>query len=128
MSALDWQIEAAERSGKQIILAVVAVKTFGYPEVFVPAHWLTQPFREGSLVQPASHPALLSGAEQFITRIVSRYRERQSIVAWQLEHEAVDPLGVEHSWRLSRSFVERELQVLRAADPSRSEERRVGKE
>ncbi len=116
---LDWQIDAAERAGKQIILAVGAVKTFGYPEVFVPAHWLTQPLREGSLVQPTSHPALLSGAEQFITRIVTRYRERQSIVAWQLEHEAVDPLGVEHSWRLGRSFVERELQVLRAADPSR---------
>jgi len=116
---LDWQIGAVERAGKQIILAVGAVKTFGYPEVFVPSHWLAQPLREGSLVQPASHPALLSGAEQFITRIVTRYRERQSIVAWQLEHEAVDPLGVEHSWRLSRAFVERELQALRAADPSR---------
>ena len=116
---LDWQIGAVERAGKQIILAVGAVKTFGYPEVFVPSHWLAQPLREGSLVQPASHPALLSGAEQFISRIVTRYRDRQSIVAWQLEHEAVDPLGVEHSWRLGLPFVERELQALRAADPSR---------
>src|SRR5438105_5000630 len=116
---VDWQIDAAERTGKQILLAVGAVKTFGYPEVFVPPHWLAQPLREGSLVQPASHPELLSGAEAFITRIVSRYRDRQSIVAWQLEHEAVDPLGVEHSWRLGRAFVERELQALRAADPSR---------
>src|SRR5438128_9751311 len=116
---LDWQIGAAERAGKQIILAVGAVKAFGYPEVFVPSHWLAQPLREGSLVQPASHPALLSGAEQFISRIVTRYRDRQSIVAWQLEHEAVDPLGVEHSWRLGLPFVERELQALRAADPSR---------
>ena len=116
---VDWQIDAAERTGKQILLAVGAVKTFGYPEVFVPPHWLAQPLREGSLVQPAIHPELLSGAEAFITRIVSRYRDRQSIVAWQLEHEAVDPLGVEHSWRLGRSFVERELQALRAADPSR---------
>ncbi|TMF86872.1 MAG: hypothetical protein E6I07_08015 [Chloroflexi bacterium] len=116
---LDWQIDAAERAGKQIILAVGAVKTFGYPEVFVPSHWLVQPLREGSLVQPASHPALLSGAEQFISRIVTRYRDRQSIVAWQLEHEAVDPLGVEHSWRLGRSFVERELHALRAVDQSR---------
>src|SRR5438093_8537701 len=116
---LDWQIDAAERAGKQIVLAVGAVKTFGYPEVFVPSHWLAQPLRERPLVQPGSHPALLLGAEQFIGRIVTRYRDRQSIVAWQLEHEAVDPLGVEHSWRLSRSFVERELQALRAADPSR---------
>src|SRR5437764_10784780 len=40
---LDWQIEAAERAGKQIILCVGAVKTFGYPEVFVPMHHLDHP-------------------------------------------------------------------------------------
>src|SRR5206468_5855136 len=34
-------------------------------------------------------------------------------------HEAPDPLGVEHSWRLGLPFVERELQALRAADASR---------
>src|SRR5256886_9414010 len=91
---LDWQIDAAERAGKHIVLAVGAVKTFGYPEVFVPSHWLTQPLREGSLVRPASHPEPLSGAEQFIARIVTRYRERQSIVPWPLQHQARDPLGV----------------------------------
>jgi hypothetical protein len=116
---LDWQIEAAERAGKQIILAVGAVKTFGYPEFFVPRHWLEQPLREGSLVRPTTHPGLLRGATQFITRVVSRYRNRDSIVAWQLEHEAVDPLGVEHTWRLGEQFVEKELEALRDADPSR---------
>ena len=118
-SELDWQIEAAERAGKQIILAVGAVKTFGYPEFFVPRHWLEQPLREGSLVQPATHAALLSGATQFIARIARRYRDCGSIVAWQLEHEAVDPLGVEHTWRLGEQFVEKELEALRMADPSR---------
>src|SRR6185437_15419525 len=33
---LDLQIDAAERAGKQIILCVGPVKTFGYPEYFVP--------------------------------------------------------------------------------------------
>jgi hypothetical protein len=116
---LDWQIEAAERAGKQIILAVGAVKTFGYPEFFVPGHWQEQPLREGSLVRPVTHPTLLRGATRFITRVVRRYRNRDSIVAWQLEHEAVDPLGVEHTWRLAEQFVERELEALRDADPSR---------
>jgi hypothetical protein len=115
---LDWQIDAAERAGKHVILAVGAVKTFGYPEFFVPPHWLDRPIREGSLVQPSTYPELLAAASAFITRIVSRYRHRPSIVAWQLEHEAVDPLGVEHSWRLAVPFVECELQALRAADSS----------
>src|SRR5438046_9715084 len=42
---LDWQIDAAERAGKQLILAVGAGKPFGYPEVFVPVHCVTQPLR-----------------------------------------------------------------------------------
>src|SRR3984893_12430309 len=35
---LDWQIDAAERAGMQIIVCVGPLKTFGYPEFFVPAH------------------------------------------------------------------------------------------
>jgi hypothetical protein len=116
---LDWQIEAAERAGKQIILCVGAIKTFGYPEFFVPVHHLKQPLREGALVRPDTHPSLLSAATAFITRVVERYRDRQSIVAWQVEHEAVDPLGMEHSWRLASAFIEKEVEAARTADPGR---------
>lgn len=35
---LDRQIDAAEHAGKQIIVSVGALKTFGYPEFFVPVH------------------------------------------------------------------------------------------
>lgn len=118
-SVLDRQLEAVERAGKQVILSVGAVKNFGYPEFYVPQHRLGGALREGSLVRASSHAALLAGATDFIRRIVERYRDRTSIVAWQLEHEAVDPLGVEHSWRLAVDFVQRELDALRDADPSR---------
>jgi hypothetical protein len=116
---LDWQIEAAERAGKQVILGVGAVKTFGYPECFVPVHHLRPPLREGALVTPATHGALLERATDFITRVVERYHDRQAIVAWQAEHEAADPLGIEHSWRLAYTFVQREVAAVRAADPTR---------
>jgi Beta-galactosidase len=116
---LDWQVDAAERAGKQIILCVGAVKTFGYPEFFVPAHHLRHPLREGSLVEPASHRPLLAAAIAHVTRIVERYRDRKAIIAWQVEHEAVDPLGMEHSWRLATAFVHEEVAAVRAADPTR---------
>jgi hypothetical protein len=116
---LDWQVEAAEQAGKQIILCVGPLKTFGYPEFFAPAHHLRQPFPEHTLIKPAAYPALLEAAAAYITRLVERYKNRPSIVAWQLEHEAVDPLGVEHSWRLDAAFVEQELAALRKADPTR---------
>ncbi len=116
---LDWQIEAAEAAGKQIILCVGPLKTFGYPEFFVPTHHLKQSFREHKLVEPSQYPDLLQAATEFIHRLVGRYKEHKAIMAWQLEHEAVDPLGVEHSWRLSAEFVEMEVQALRQADPGR---------
>ena len=119
VAELDWEIEAAEQAGKQIILCLGPIKTFGYPEFFVPAHHLPQPLPEHTRITPQAHPALIRAATGFLTRLVERYRGRSSIVAWQLEHEAVDPLGVEHSWRLDEAFVAQELAALRQADATR---------
>jgi hypothetical protein len=118
-SALDWQVEAAERAGKQLIVGLGAVKNFGYPEFFVPRHHLPSPLPEGKLVTEASHPDLLAAALAFIARVVDRYGDRESIIAWQVEHEAVDPLGVEHSWRLATAFVKREVEEVKRLDPRR---------
>jgi uncharacterized protein YheU (UPF0270 family) len=117
--ALDRQLDAAERAGKQVIMCVGPVKAFGYPEYFVPAHRLDAPLREGTLVTPGEHRRLLDAAVDQVTRMVERYRGRAAIIAWQVEHEAVDPLGMEHSWRLSRAFVAAEVAAVRAADPGR---------
>jgi hypothetical protein len=118
-AALDWQVEAAHRAGKQMIIAVGAVKNFGYPEFFVPKHHLAAQLREGSLVSEASHPALLAAAVAFVARVVNRYRRHESVIAWQVEHEGVDPLGVEHSWRLATGFVKREVAEVKRLDPER---------
>src|SRR5439155_1642061 len=66
---LDWQIDTAERAGKQIIVCVGALKTFGYPEFFVPSHRLAEPLLEGIVVRPAQYPRLLDAATEFATRI-----------------------------------------------------------
>jgi hypothetical protein len=62
---------------------------------------------------------LAAAAAEFITRTVERFRGVDAIEAWQVEHDAVDPLGVEHSWRLSTEFVQHEMDAVRAADPTR---------
>jgi hypothetical protein len=118
-SELDEQVQAAEAARKSVIICTGAVKAFGYPEYFVPVHHRRPPLREGTLVKPATHPELFSAATGFAARVVERYRDRASVVAWQVEHEAFDPLGFEHSWRLSASFVEGELEAVRRADPGR---------
>jgi hypothetical protein len=116
---LDRQLDSAERAGKRVIMCVGPVKAFGYPEFFVPPHHLDAPLREGTLVRPDEHRRLLEAGTAFVTRVVERYRDRDSITAWQVEHEAVDPLGMEHSWRLSEAFVRAEVDAVRAADPGR---------
>jgi hypothetical protein len=116
---LDRQLDAAERAGKQVIVCVGPVKSFGYPEFFVPPHHLPQPLPEHRLITPASHPRLLAASTAFAARLVARYRGRRAIIAWQVEHEAADPLGMEHSWRLSRTFIQNEVAAVRAADPGR---------
>ncbi|WP_163513389.1 hypothetical protein [Fodinicola acaciae] len=113
---LDRQLDAAQAAGKQVILCLGPVKAFGYPEFFVPPHHLRTPLAEGSLVERRD---LLEAAAGFAVKVVERYRDRRSIVAWQVEHEATDPLGMEHSWRLSTAFVRAEVEAVRAADPGR---------
>jgi hypothetical protein len=116
---LDRHVDAAERAGKQVLMALGAIKTFGYPEFFVPPHRLQSPIREGVLVRADDHAWLLQPALEHLTRLVERYRQRACIVGWQIEHESVDPLGMEHSWRLGADFVEAEVAAVRNADPRR---------
>ncbi|MEV4624017.1 beta-galactosidase [Asanoa sp. NPDC049573] len=116
---VDWQLEAAERAGKRVVMCLGPIKSFGYPEYFVPGHLLDEALPEGRLVDPVSQPALLDAATRYLARMVKRYRDRESIVAWQIEHEAVDPLGLEHSWRLAQTFLRHEVATVRANDPAR---------
>ena len=115
---LDWQIDAAERAGKQIILCVGALKTFGYPEFFVPAappaaalarRHARRAVRACGRCSPPRLPS--SRASSSATGIGT------AIVAWQVEHEAVDPLGVEHSWRLAASLRREEVAAVARGRP-----------
>ncbi len=116
---LDDHVAAVAAAGKRLVLCVGAVKCFGYPEVFVPSNRLQAPFPEGRLVEPGTHPELLEAALGFIGQVVERYRRCEAVVAWQVEHEAVDPLGIGHSWRLSERWVRHEVDAVRALDPDR---------
>jgi len=115
----DRVLDAAERAGKRVIVGLGPVKNFGYPEYFVPGHHLDRPLPEGRLVTPQTHPRLLAAGTAFVARMVRRYRDREAITTWQVEHEAADPLGMEHSWRLSEAFVAAEVAAVRDAGPGR---------
>src|SRR5690242_16078257 len=73
----DWSSDVC--SSDLIILCLGPLKTFSYPEFFVPAHRLRHPLRERSLIKPSAYQALLTGALDYLTRLVDRYKERQGI-------------------------------------------------
>jgi hypothetical protein len=116
---LDWQLDTVERAGAQVILNVGAVKTFGFPEFHIPSHYLPQPLPDGVVIGPENYPDLVSAAVAFVERVVDRYRNRSSIVAWQVENEPLEPVYFVHYWSLSRSLVQRELDALRRLDALR---------
>ena len=58
---------------------------------FGPGHHLPEPLRERALVEPEAHSSLLDASTAFAARVVKRYRDRRAVVAWQVEHDAVDP-------------------------------------
>jgi hypothetical protein len=118
-SPLDWQVEAAAKAGLEVIFAVGPIKNFGYPEFYVPRHRLPEPLPDGRLITVESHPDLSAAAATFLESLIQRYRGVTAITMWQVEHEAVDPLGLEHSWRLSSSFVARQVELVRQLDPAR---------
>jgi hypothetical protein len=115
-SELDWIIDSIEGAGAKIILCVGALKTFGFPDYHIPQHYMPQPFADRTLITPAAHPALLDAAQDSVSKIVERYKSRESIIAWQLENEPADPLFWAHYWRISTAFVTQELVALRAID------------
>ncbi|MGH7640380.1 MAG: beta-galactosidase [Candidatus Dormibacteria bacterium] len=119
LGALDATLDAAAQAGKRVVLAVGAVKTFGYPEHFIPRRLAPEGLPEGSVITSASHPELHRAALDFVSALVQRYREYDCVSAWQVENEALDPLGWEHSWRLSREFVQAEVAAVRHLDPGR---------
>jgi len=134
-SPLDWQIAAAERAGIPYILGVGAVKSFGYPEFFIPPALIPQSLlaaesqetRSGlpsylqstPMLTAAAYPAILDGALQQIERLVHHYGNAPRLVAWQLENEAEDPVFFTPIKRLGNDFVARELAHLRQLDPHR---------
>lgn len=116
---LDRHIDMVEQSDAKIVMCVGALKTYGFPEYFIPRHIAPHMPPDGTVFTPEAHPELLAGACEFIVRIVHRYKHRQAIVAWQLENEPLDPIPFAHNWRLSRAFLAQELSALHAEDSSR---------
>lgn len=100
-SDLDWQIDEAEKRGIGIIL-IVGRKLPRWPECHIP-DWA-----EG-LNEKEQQKRVLD----LIEEVVERYKERESIKAWQMENEPfLRHFGI--CPKLDKKFLEKEIALVRS--------------
>ena len=102
---LDWQINEAGEKGAKILL-VIGMKTGRWPECHIP-QWAA------GLSKEEQQEKLLNLVKQFALR----YRDSQTIWAWQVENEPFFPFG-ECPWS-DRDFLKKEINLVKLLDRER---------
>lgn len=102
---LDWLLDRAGEAAQPVVLTV-GMKALGWPEFYLP---------EG--LDPGDS-VVQQQALAHVRETVQRYRDRPSIVAWQIENEPFNRSGPQGRW-IPRPVVRREAGVVRALDPTR---------
>lgn len=101
---IDWQLAEAEKRGAEVILTV-GVKVPRWPECHIPA-WA----KEDEQVRR-------QGIMRFIDKTVTRYKDNQTVVKWQIENEPFLPFGICPDFDVA--FLEQEVALVKGLDPSR---------
>ncbi|OGZ64120.1 MAG: hypothetical protein A3A98_04035 [Candidatus Staskawiczbacteria bacterium RIFCSPLOWO2_01_FULL_40_39] len=102
---IDWQVEQAKIHGVKLIY-VVGMKTGRWPECHVP-EWA------GNLSKNDQQEELL----QYITAVVERYKNSDTIVAWQAENEPLFIFG-KCPW-YDKKFLIKEVALIKSLDATR---------
>ena len=102
---LDWLLDRADGAAQPVVLTV-GMKALGWPEFYLP---------EG--LDPDA-PAVQRQVLGHVGETVTRFRNRRSIVAWQIENEPFNRSGPQARW-IPRAVVRREANAVRALDSTR---------
>jgi len=100
---LDWQIKKAEERGAKILL-IIGMKTPRWPECHIPK-WAK------SLGKKEQQERIL----MLLEKIVLRYKDRNSIWAWQVENEPFFHFG-ECPWKIDKEFLKKEIFLVKSKD------------
>lgn len=108
---LDWLLDAARSAGKPVLLTV-GMKAMQWPEFHLPAGISADPDRRGRVGRDAT---LAAEVLAFVSTTVARYRDREAVVAWQVENEPFNRSGP-NRWWIDPGLVRREIAAVRALD------------
>jgi hypothetical protein len=102
--SLDWKINKAKEKGAKVLLAV-GIKTPRWPECHLP-EWAQE------LEEEEQKERIL----KLVKEIILRYRQEETIWAWQAENEPFFAFG-ECPWKIDRDFLEKEIALIKENDP-----------
>ncbi len=102
---LDWQIKEAENHQAKMIL-VIGMKTGRWPECHLP-EWAK------NLNKEKQQERILN----LIEKIVLRYKDSDSLWAWQVENEPLFPFG-ECPWK-DKNFLKKEIELVKSLDSTK---------
>ncbi|MFH1656411.1 MAG: endo-1,4-beta-xylanase [Candidatus Nealsonbacteria bacterium] len=102
---LDWQIDTAEKYQAKIFL-VIGLKTLRWPECHIPewAKNISKEEREEEVLE-------------LIEKIVSRYKDKDIIWAWQVENEPFFPFG--ECPETDENLLKKEIELVKSINPEK---------
>ncbi|MEK7664786.1 MAG: DUF4038 domain-containing protein, partial [Patescibacteria group bacterium] len=101
----DWQVKEAEKREVKMIF-VLGIKTGRWPECHDP-EWAK------NFSKKEEQQELLN----YIEKIILRYKDSPSIIAWQVENEPLFEFG-ECPWQ-DKDFWKKEIKLVKSLDPAR---------
>ena len=105
---IDWQIDQAKQRDAKIIY-VVGMKTGRWPECHVPS-WAN------GLSKEQQQEELL----KYIKEVILRYKNNNTIIAWQIENEPFFIFGECPDWYYNdKNFLKQEVDLAKSLDPLR---------
>jgi hypothetical protein len=99
---LDWQIEIAANRGAEIIV-VLGQKQPRWPECHIP-DWAEKLSKGGRQKE----------ANEFVKKVVERYKDKKNIVVWQVENEPYFHFG--ECPDMDKDFLDQEIALVRSLD------------
>jgi hypothetical protein len=122
-SSLDYAplrpwLEIAARYNAHVLMTI-GLKAQRHPE-FYPPQWLTSEHPVPPRADLAGHPRVIALLLLMLERATAYLADVDVIEAWQVENEPFLPAaGRTVGWRISPGLLEREIAVVREADPRR---------
>jgi hypothetical protein len=107
-TSLDWQLDKVAAVDGEVILSI-GKRLPRWPECHIP-NWVADETWETQKEE----------IREYITAVVSRYRDEEVITHWQVENEPY--LGVfarDHCAPLDEAFLEEEIALVKSLDPTR---------